>query len=155
MTIICIKDNIIAADSLVSNREGRIISTITKKITRSIDGAVGGAAGDEMACARFLKWFGSSTAKDRGIQTSFPINLPEGEFRAIWLSQYGSVCEMNHQGYVVFLETSIAAIGSASNMALGAMLAGFSARDAVQLCINNYISCGGDSVHVLPLKGTN
>ena len=154
MTIICIKDNIIAADSLVSNREGRILSTTTKKIIRAIDGAVGGAMGDEMACERFLKWFGSSTAKDRGIQTNFCINLPEGEFWAIWLSKYESVCEMNYQGYVIFRETSIAACGSASNMALGAMLAGLSAAEAVKLCMDNYTSCGGD-LHVLPLKGTN
>lgn len=124
MTIIVYRDGEMWADDLLFN--GRLILGRELKITRSKDGALAGAAGDGSACSQFLKWA-------KGSRRGKP---PEGLFEekndlsAIVVTRDGII--RDYGGVEPCLVgADFYAIGAASDIAIGAMYAGASAKEAI------------------------
>lgn len=146
MTIICIKDGVVAADG--SRWEGRVrVVDDKRKIARSVDGAIGGAAGYSGDTTIFRRWFAVSEFPEQ--RNHNPKNGPivfdkESGFSALWLERDGTVWAMAFDGKPYELGSGPQAVGAAWEMALGAMYAGASAEQAVRICVERHDCAGGE-----------
>jgi hypothetical protein len=141
MTIVCIKDNIVAADS--STFQERIKHRcVEKKIVRSPDGALGAAGGPSGLTRLFRQTFSNSEAAYRQ-RTQHAVADKDSGFEAVWLEPNGEIWRMYWDGKP-YLVRSPAALGAPFEMAIGAMFAGASAEEAVRICVENHDSAGGD-----------
>ena len=143
MTIICVKDGVVAADGSVWQCDGRIlVSKTSRKLCRALDGAIAGAAGAAMNTQRFHEWFAGSTAETRSSPPAFD---KDAGFSAVWLDRGGEMWRLDWSGMVYRLEgQDVSAIGAAEEMALGAMYAGASAEQAVRICVERHDCAAGE-----------
>lgn len=147
MTIICIKNGIVAADT--GGFQSTVITTLTaEKIVRSADGAIGGSCGETSATSAFRSWFSLSTPDIR--HNSNPVHPlkfeKDTDFDSMWLEPNGEIWRMDWAGRPWKFSDNFAAIGAPYEMALGAMLAGASAAEAVRICIERHAYAAGDVV---------
>lgn len=124
MTIIAYKDGEMWADDLLF--QGPLIVGRELKITRCKDGSLAGASGDGSACSMFLRW------AERGRRGKAP-DVFTGENSvggAIVVTPDGVIHD--YTGPVPsHIGADHYAIGSAGDIAIGAMMVGASAKDAV------------------------
>ena len=149
MTIICVKDGVIAADGACWY--GGVKAELSKlKIVRSHDGALGGSVGDASYTEFFRVWFaGTSAREERGHYRPKDDPLVIGgdekrEFRAMWIEPDGDVIVMEKDGRPYLVGRELHAIGAAQEMAMGAMYAGASAEQAVRICVERSDAAGGE-----------
>lgn len=142
MTIICIKDGIVAADG--AGFSGDVITSFSKqKLIRSPDGAIGGAAGPTCDVLIFRRWFSQSTVEQRQAAGTVPLSDMESGLEMLWLEPGGEIWTAFYDGKPYPLEAKMAATGSLWQVAQGAMLAGATAEEAVLICIENGVSAAG------------
>jgi len=146
MTIICIKDRIMAADT--GGFQGAlIVDRAATKIVRSDDGALGGACGESSATAAFRAWFLLSKDYRRNAAAIHPLTFEKDSgFDCVWLEPDGSIWRMDWAGRPWRVACAFVATGAPYEMALGAMLAGASASTAVRICIQHHAYAAGDVV---------
>lgn len=147
MTIICIKDGIVAADT--GGFQGPVmIENAVAKIVKSYDGALGGACGESSATAAFRHWFRISINKQA--RSNYGVDRltfeKDTDFDSMWLEPNGEIWRMDWAGRPWKFSDNFAAIGAPYEMALGAMLAGASAAEAVRICIERHAYAAGDVV---------
>lgn len=133
MTIIAVRDGMLAADRLVSYDGGRCGYTCKLvEVPAHVGGGYAAASGNMAESQRAL----GKMAEGR------PDDLGNGEFDVIWLLADGSV--RNHESGGWFsVEADFQAIGSGHSYALGALWAGASAEAAVEAACDLCLSCGG------------
>lgn len=132
MTTIAFKDGVLASDSLVTSGGQR--DGLTRKIWRHGRLLVGGA-GSTSICHRFYEWVragmrGRCPVEGTNNANGFVI-APTGEV-VVWGSQGPW---LNTTGMVAF--------GTGGDLAMGAMLAGASAEEAVAVAIKLDVHSGG------------
>jgi ATP-dependent protease HslVU (ClpYQ) peptidase subunit len=153
LTIICIKDGVVAADSATFSGS-LLISQAAKKIVRSKDGAIGAMAGGSSYAMLFSEWFANSTKDDRLFREvagsaknrGLPIIEKDDTYYAIWLERDGSIWNLHSADLIPYTSNEdIGAVGSQTvcAMALGAMRGGVSAEEAVAICIKHSADAGG------------
>ena len=134
MTIICVKDNIMAADSGI--RAGYcVFPSAIPKIYRLVDGGLLGCAGNIHDSARLRYWAGMKFSK-----ASKPI-LEDVQF--LWLKPDGTLTEGDKNGPGA-LRLQPLAIGFPSEYAQGTLDAGASAEQAVLLTIQKTTAAWGE-----------
>ena len=146
MTIICIKDGVVAADTATWSGEMRVANR--DKLVRSVDGAAGAVVGLTVDALRFGAWFketnhptvrkwpdaGATRMQKREHEESY----------AIWLETDGSIWHWGADDLDPHtIGETICAWGCGSDFALGLMMAGMSAEDAVRCCFLNVAHTGG------------
>ena len=159
MTIITIKNSVIAADGAVFCQH-MIDAVNVRKISRSSDGALGACAGPSGVCLYFRNLFLNSIEHQRVPGNVFVADLKsvlgdEG-FQAIWLEPTGEIRRMLGNGLVSGCGETMAAVGSSEEFAIGAMRAGASAEEAVRLCIEFTVYAAGEVQveHLIPVEPT-
>lgn len=142
VTIICIKDGVVAADG--SSWDGSVMVSMNKiKIVKSRDGAIGAACGVAGSTAAFRAWFESGDALSRRYASGRMTFDKESGFEAIWVEPTGEIWNMGFDGWP-YAVAQPAASGVASQLALGAMYAGASAEQAVHICVERHDGAGGE-----------
>ena len=132
MTIIVARDGIMAADSACFAND--LIVGHTKKITRLNDGCLIGLTGTSALILKLTAFL-----NDGGDVPTFPDDeMPCG----LMLDVSGAIHKV--EGVNVFIvECEYAASGAPMEMAYGALGAGASASEAVKVCIERHVWCGG------------
>jgi ATP-dependent HslUV protease subunit HslV len=136
MTVIALRDGVMASDSLCTRGDHRLAQVT--KIAKGADGSLLGVSGDALRCAEFLRWFATGC-----------IGEPEGdewEIYAIVARPDGSVGIIEDCCSPFPVEGPFFAAGSGADYAIGAMAAGASAEEAVRIAISHCITCGGPVV---------
>lgn len=72
----------------------------------------------------------------------------EGGFEAIIIDPSGTVFQIDPTGYLIEIKADHFSLGAGSEMALGAMDFGASAREAVELVCKRVHGCGGKIVEL-------
>lgn len=111
-----------------------IITTNARKVCRMQDGRIVGTAGDVAFGLAMVEWLGSDEAKP---------DLPSGSEGTILILHPGgsaSVIDKHGKEIPVMLPC---AIGSGADIALGAMLAGASPAEALEIAISRDTGSGG------------
>ena len=157
MTIVCIKNSVIAADGAVFCQH-MIDAVNVRKISRSTDGALGACAGPSGVCLYFRNLFLNSTEHHRTPGNVFVADLKtilgDDSFQAIWLEPTGEIRRMRENGLVSGCGETMAAVGTSEEFAMGAMRAGASAEEAVRLCIEHTVYAAGE-IQVESLEPAN
>jgi ATP-dependent protease HslVU (ClpYQ) peptidase subunit len=130
MTTIACDGISMAGDSLTTAGNMRVADTV--KVHRTKDGRIYGGCGPSTSNAAFLKWMEEQTA---------PPELAE-EFEALILHPDGTVYWIDHKLQPIRYLSPMA-VGSGSDIAIGAMLAGMDAANAVAVAKKRDIRTGG------------
>lgn len=138
MTTIATDGLMMAADGLITENE-RVCMTDCVKIRRLKDGRIVGFAGNAYNWDAFAKWL-----EDGGDVPS----VHDG-FASLVLWPDGHVSSFDEHGRE-FPECAPAAIGSGSSVAIGAMDAGKSAKEAVLIACKRDIHSGGIVTEIGP-----
>jgi hypothetical protein len=147
VTIICVKDGVMAADG--SAFDGSVIvETSTAKIVRSADGAIGAACGVSGLARQFRDFFVTSNFDHR--RAGWSSADKESGFEAVWIEPDGDVWRMGWDGRP-HAAPEISASGAPWELALGAMYAGASAEEAVRICIARHAHAAGE-IQVVRLR---
>lgn len=139
MTIICYRDGVIAADTLVSDANDQKYVGQTSKIKRTIDGRLVGAAGDLLDVQRFLRWTDDSgpycilEEVPDFVAAVDAIEVVSSTELYVWYG--GERVDVSRSPFL--------ATGDGSLAGLGAMAAGSSATEAVAIACRYVPSCGG------------
>jgi hypothetical protein len=142
MTIVCFKDGILAADSVVV--EDGMAYGLMRKIIRSDTGCLAGGSGDVSSLYPFLEWVRKGM-KARGKPTI-------GELDGIVIKPNGEILFFEN-GLVPFKVSSKShAIGSGAQMAIGAMMHGATAIQAVKYVCERITTCQ-EPIQALRLDG--
>lgn len=153
MTIICVRDGIMAADSAVWS--GDVVVGHAIKILRGRGNALIGCAGAFAATKRFRDWWadvGPYSAR-YGIETFLPNASEDSGFAALVLDPDG-VLYFDEKGNVIDesgFPFSVTGDDTAIAIATGAMCAGASAAEAVEICIKRASYARG-TVQVMSLQ---
>lgn len=135
MTIIVFTDGIMAADSGVF--AGDRWSGAATKIVRGRDGGLAGAAGTRAGCHLFLKWF------EQGSAGQFVPPQDDGHgFGALMVDPSGNVTRMDKHG-TIYPSPNVAyhIEGCAEDIAAGALEAGATAEEAVEIVCRLHPYC--------------
>lgn len=136
MTIIVLRDGIMAADSITTDgwtRRGAV-----RKIVRSKSGIVGAAAGPTAACHHFRQWL-----LEDDMARAFHPDVGDEGFGAILAFPDGTIAKLNAKGQRFTYLAPWYIEGVAEEVALGALALGASAVEAVKVCIEYHLRCGG------------
>jgi hypothetical protein len=140
MTCIATDGKTMATDSR-STIDDLIVTDTAEKIVRSKDGAVLGVSGDRGACTLVRAWWadGADMAVLPALKPS-----PDGDspFVGLILRPDGTVEGIDHH-FAFMPRTAPTAIGSGGQVALGAMLAGRTPKEAVAIAAGQISSVGG------------
>lgn len=123
MSTIAYKDGVLAADTAcICNGvyEGRI-----SKTERCLDGTIVAVTGDAAALAPFRDWISSGSKKDERPNVE--------DFSGLVVRPGGSVRNYDTHFVPLDITADFYAIGSGRDIALGAMAAGASAKEAVEI----------------------
>lgn len=151
MTIICIKDGVVAADR--GSFMGNILITDTKtKIYRSQDGALGAGTGLASNAFVFDKWFESTSHPSMRRTGEFMLGCPsigtkDDPFCAVWLEPDGAIWQWHSEDRICYpLEENFTAQGHnvPADISRGAMMAGASAEEAVRICVKCCVYAAGE-----------
>jgi ABC-type uncharacterized transport system permease subunit len=143
MTVVAIKDGIVATDSAAHTARGLYVGTV-RKIARSPEGHVIACSGTALSVAAMLHWVESGLVGSPGTD-------PE-EYHALLVRPDGSVCEVGGDGLLVQVDAPFHASGSGRELAIAAMACGKSAEEAVQIACRWHGACG-EPVQTLRLGG--
>jgi len=135
VTAIAYRDGVMASDSLAECHN--IVMGSVRKIIRRADGALAGSAGMEMVCAEFMRRFAEGTDADFR-----PELKDESDFSAIVVTPDGQIWQVNMRGRFP-ISAPFYVDGSAYQVMIGAMAAGASAEEAVEIAIKYDTRCGG------------
>lgn len=146
MTVIAVKDGVMAADS--GERCGELMTTAKfPKITRTPDGSLVGCAGYAADCWSAQQWFLAGGSVTNPLDTGLPLIAESGDggLDILVLRPDGSVWRNTRGVRSFYPEGSVAAIGgnTASIVAETAMRLGRSAGEAVKVCIEMCASIYG------------
>jgi hypothetical protein len=147
MTIICVKDGVIAADG--SSWMGAVlVHKDARKIVRSVDDAIGGSTGCTSDTTIFRNWFAETesivTRSALQPRDSALVFEEKSGFSALWLEPGGDVWMMEFDGKPYFVGREPQSIGGAWQLALGAMYAGASSEEAVRICVERSQYAAGE-----------
>jgi ATP-dependent protease HslVU (ClpYQ) peptidase subunit len=144
MTIIAVRDGIVACDSLVS--WGNLNYAHTKKMRRLPDGSILAISGDTISGSTFLDY--AEGAIGRGEEITPDILRRFATINCLWVRVDGVyLVEGKKSGSgMIKLDGEFFAEGSGCTAALGAMHGGASARKAVA------ITCKVDTTCALPVQ---
>ena len=137
MTTIAIKGGIMAADSqaTISTEEGGSNRTLCEKIYR-VGNDIIGLAGESAPGLVFLDWYIQTMTAPTLIAPEMLVH-GEADFTALVLKHQGSAFEYDKwcrpERVIDYDVKKCYAIGSGRKVAMGAMLAGKSAKDAVEI----------------------
>lgn len=136
MSTIAFRAGVMAADSLITAGDMRCGET--KKIARGAKGTIGGAAGGLSDSALFVSW----VEKD-----CEPEPPPfEGDLDGIVVLRDGRTFYVGKSGALVPFRAEFTAVGSGEKFAMGAMMAGASAAEAVRIAVTLDTGSGGEIV---------
>lgn len=127
MTSIAYRDGVLAADSGVQSRGTRIGSV--QKVFKAKDGSLLAYAGDANLAADVAEWVDGGLRHD-----SVPDTADRGTI--LWVQPDGSVHIIDGGGKPYPVEAPFYAEGSGEDLALGAMAAGASAVQAIEIAIH-------------------
>lgn len=132
MTVCVVKDGVLACDTVVAN-DATVCGSCRKWV------AVPSAKGGGFACtAGCFSAAQSALAKmARGEMTGWKCDC------AMWLKADGTVWERFGEGEWYTYDADFYVIGGGEYVAAGALAAGASAAEAVQICIDLHFGCGG------------
>jgi hypothetical protein len=137
MTVVAVKDNIMAADgAVVSGSQVAPLSPLDQKIVRLPDGSLVGAAGSARECWQLAVWCRAGMPADhRPVFSCMDADKDEA-VDWLWLKMDGSLWRGGPElrPYPVSQPYTIGCY-AAGLMAHGAMIAGKSAEDAVRVII--------------------
>lgn len=141
MTIICVRDGIMAVDELLVS-EGCHLGQVKKwvKVPQKHGGGFAAFTGDEGRCA---------AARDLLPKLGPKMALTSGGVWGVWLKADGQVVHMDDSGVWYASEAPFSAQGKPWEFAMGAMAAGLSAEDAARLCCGYYPGVCGGKITVL------
>jgi len=133
MTIITVKEGVMAADSLVLDGTA-VVGGVMKVavVPGDLGGGFVGFSGNLAESATAIKQVTTTGKCERSERVS-----------SIWLKPNGDVF-INEGGGFYFTYAPFHAIGSGFEVALGAMCFGASAREAVEVACKLDVRCGGD-----------
>lgn len=150
MTVIAVKDGIIAADTQAWN--GNLKLGQASKLCR-FEFGVCGFSGWKPAIERAKKWLkhGEKIWLEDGVQRlgARPSPADEGDLSAVILTRDG-IWNLSHKFEVYRSSNAIETCGAHSEFLYGAMLAGASAEEAVRLAIR-YCEFAGGEVEAMQL----
>lgn len=122
MTTIATDGKVLAADRQVS--DGSLICSPATKIARLANGAVVGVAGGAFNLMAFLEWFNGGRKET--------LQLHSDDFEALVLTAAGQVVCYDRHGRTL-IQAPPVAIGTGAQIAIGAMEAGATAQEAVEI----------------------
>lgn len=140
MTCIATDGKTMAADSR-STIDDLIATDTAEKLVRGKDGAVLGVSGDRGACTLVRQWFVEGASMDV-LPALKPSPDGESPFVGLILRPDGTVEGIDHH-FAFMPRTTPTAIGSGGQVALGAMLAGRTPKEAVAIAAGQITSVGG------------
>lgn len=132
MTVIATDGNSVAGDSY-STCQGQLLAC-RQKVHRLKDGRIVGACGPTTDCVQLVQWLAEGGDKP---------TLGD-EVTALILNGDGSVDWVDNKLTIVSGNVLPYAIGSGGDIALGAMLAGASPKEAAKLAASRQLDCGGE-----------
>ena len=135
MTAVVFAGGVLAADTLTVAGGSRIGEV--RKIARGPSGMLAGAAGDTAQCARFLRQV------EAGKVDGFDLEATDCGFNGLMVAADGSLHRVGPGGDVWPISAGFAAIGSGSDIALGALHMGATAEQVVEAAIRFDTTCGG------------
>ena len=156
MTIICIKNGVVAADTATWCGDVQVV--YGSKLVTSLDGAIGAVTGVTADAFSFRRWFAEThcPAERRNPGASNrPLQKREREAsHAVWLELDGSIWHWLADDFGPYSAGEHeCAVGSCEDFAKGLMLGGMTAREAVVCCIERAAYAGGDDeVRYLPVR---
>lgn len=134
MTAIAYRDGIMAADS-AERSQGTLLG-YAKKIARLSDGTLVAGAGQASACVKFVAWISGGEDGKLDIQAE--------DFAALVVKPDGRVFRYDKEGFALEINGEFHAEGCAYKLLIGAMAAGASAEEAVNIAVQYDGYCGGD-----------
>ena len=143
MTTLAFDGKTLAADTAMTY--GGLKVRFTGKIRRFPSGCLAGFAGDVNSGLLLLDWLESD-------DPNALLDLPDSEedsdacADAILITPDGAISVCGNRGILIPVEGPCLAVGSGMNLAMGLMLAGKSAREAVQTCIERDPYSGFDVI---------
>lgn len=145
MSTIAYRDGVLASDSMLSGDNFTWGSV--SKISRSERGGIGGAVGRLEETAEFLAWFTKFGADDperfpppRGKDGADGIAVTQA------LTDAGVLLLWTGGERLTVVKTSFIAIGSGAKIAMGAMAAGATAEEAVEIAAKYDVYTGGETM---------
>lgn len=138
MTVVVYRDGVMAGDRLVTRGGYRV--GYTTKVFRTGDGSLWGCAGETASISNFTGWLLG------GMEGAMPVPIDRGEtssYCVLHVDAGGVVRRLEAEGWCCAGGYGYAVIGSGLAVALGALHAGASARDAVLAAIEHTADCGG------------
>ena len=142
MTIIVVRDNIMAADGLVASAGTRWAKT--KKIKRLSNGALLGIAGDSIQAVSFAIVL--ERAVKAGAQPIMEMVEPYDDIACLYLCSegvYAMASDKNRRAGILKLEGEFFAEGSGLDAALGALHMGANATRAAEIACAVCHNCEG------------
>jgi len=137
ISTIAYRDGVIASDSLVMC--GHIRAGYTKKITKTSEGYLLGAAGSLADLNKFFDVFEANQSED----IVFSKDMDFDNFEGMIVTPKGKVYIVENSGYPFHIEADYYAVGSGTELAKGAMAMGASSVDAVKVAIELSNESGG------------
>lgn len=139
MSVVAWDGKMVAADQLCDFHGLRVQKTV-----QCPDGSIVGACGHGNACREALIWFASGCPGQRPWSDPKDVQLLRvyPDRAEVWSAGKGEPIPVQPPF----------AIGSGSEYAMGAMLAGASAREAVKIAIIGDTACGGNVTTMKPTK---
>lgn len=141
MTTIAYRDGIVAANT--GGSRGATIIDGFRKIARTSDGTLVGAAGTAVYMAAMIRW------ADGGMVSDQPVARADDDgCDAALIIRADDVIEVHEVGGFYTISAAYCAIGSGRDQALGAMFAGADVETAVRASISHDAWTNGDVVCV-------
>lgn len=109
-----------------------------KKIHKSKDGYLLGAAGSFGAISMFFDWFDDDDEDKPPLES-----LKVESLDAIIINPMGKIALLDSGGWPMDIKAPFYSLGSGADIALGAMAAGADAVEAVRIAIKYNTTCGG------------
>ena len=134
MTTIATDGKSMAADGQCQNHRDVIVNTERRKIHRLKDGRIAGGAGNSFDIASWVEWLNAGKEGDCPIESD--------QFSGLILDNSSTVLWVDHKGRETLTPAPIA-VGSGHELAIGAMEAGASPREAVEIACRRDIYSGG------------
>lgn len=142
MTTIATDGKTMAADTLI-NGSGVKHGHVTK-LYQAENGDIIGVAGSAFRILPFIEWYNG----DR----KTPFEADPENFEALVLTTHGTIHAFNHAGDYIIESGPNAAAGSGSAVALGALDAGASPQEAVEIACRRDLYTGGNITVLSPKR---
>jgi hypothetical protein len=141
MTIIAYRDGMMAGDTLISTAQGHRLGAM-EKVVKNKFGYLLGARGPSYDCQELMDWFLTANSPNdlenapRLEDVAAILVFPDKIVRSLDKGKWKECFEYTTFGFT--------ASGCGDNFAMGAMVAGATARGAVEAAIQLTVKCGGE-----------